>query len=382
MRFQVSILLLSVVYSCTAVAPTFKLPLIRSIVQKAGHLGQPVVNYYAPVSIGTPKKTFNIQFDVDFNELFVPHYEFFGSKLHHKKGFQCKESKSCTKTDRKVKIEYQQCELKGKPYQDLISFDTAQPYLRHSFEQKFLAISDASNSQFRHLEVDGFFGLSPSRQSTSGSGSESLLYSLRQAALIENMQFSFWFNPVHDANQGGELTFGGVDPNRYTGQIYWHQLEPSILEPMQDRWALNLQAVSLGAETITLGYNPFQYNYRAILSTGVSEIYGPANDVYRIYALLNVNMSGHSEFVPMIDCQRIHQLPILQFTIDGLSYPVLSTNYVRKIDVGRKSESCYIAILPSREYNRYQWVLGTNFLSAYYSIFDMVNRQVGFATLR
>jgi phytepsin len=35
--------------------------------------------------------------------------------------------------------------------------------------------------------------------------------------LVDDPVFSFWFNRHADKGQGGEIVFGGIDPNHYKG---------------------------------------------------------------------------------------------------------------------------------------------------------------------
>lgn len=389
---------ISIASDCDAAARTLKIPLTRSTVQQAGEFGQPVINYYTTVAIGTPEKRFKIQFDVNYNELFVPHYEWtlFRPYLHYSSGFQCKVSSSCVKTDLSLTTTYQNCKLTGKPYEDYIRFEKALPLGPQAtstqsigqqaqqnssvetkrFRQNFLAIGDASDGRFKDLEVDGYFGLSPAQQSPNGV--LSLLLNLHKADLIDSFQFSFWFNPVLDNDQGGELVIGGIDPSRYNGQIYWHTLNPLP----HDQWTLNLQYVTLGQQTISLDCSKTS-PCQVVLSTGVSDIYGPRDEVNKLYNLLNI-IQPSKKSLPLLDCRRIPQLPTINFMIDGIAYTLLPSNYVRKTVDGTyfKSETCYVAVLPSDNFHPRQWTLGTNFLGAYYSVFDMNFRQVGFASLR
>lgn len=362
---------------CRAAARTIKIPLTRGTTQNAGTLGQPVINYYTPVNIGTPAKVFNIQFDVAFNELFVPHYTWspFKINLHYGKGFQCKDSSTCVKSPHELSIEYQNCKLTGKRYEDVVmlqtGYGTSNVSYPYSYRQTFLAIADASDARFKELPVDGYFGLGPLAQSSTGTGN--ILIGLQTNRLIDNLQFSMWFNPLLDSKQGGELILGGVDETRYQGQIYWHHMSAA-----HSQWALNLQYVSLGNQVV--GCNGQQC--QAVLSSAVNEVYGPRVDVQRIYSILNT--SHQASGLELIDCRRISNLPILTFNIDGIPYSMLPSNYIRKTTDGIifKSETCYVAILPTDSTTSKQWILGTNFLGAYYSIYDMTYRQVGFASLR
>lgn len=42
-------------------------------------------------------------------------------------------------------------------------------------------------------------------------------YNMVSQGLIKEPVFSFWMNRKADENEGGELVFGGVDPDHYVG---------------------------------------------------------------------------------------------------------------------------------------------------------------------
>lgn len=378
-----TLILLTVIATCAGLsdgaARTIRVPLTRDTTQGVGTLGQPVINYHTEVDIGTPPKRFKVQFDVGLNDLFVPHYNWnpFKTNLHYSAGFQCKVSSSCIKNDRQIVIDYHKCLLTGKPYDDFMMFpeayslsgETRDTSLPIRVRQNFLAVSDASDARFKDLSVDGYFGLGPLSQSSGTINN--LVLTLQRANLVENLQFAFWFNPMLDARQGGELTLGGVNTSRYKGKIYWHSL---ML--INNFWSVGLQQVVMGGQEIS---GRDQQNF-ASLSTSVNEVYGPREHVQRIYNYLNT--SHQSSGLELVDCRRVPNLPVITFYIDGIPYSLLPTNYIRKMESGRifKDETCYVAILPSDVAR--EWTLGINFLSAYYSVFDITNRQIGFAELQ
>lgn len=373
---SLSIILLTILYyllhddtnsRSIGLEPTIKIPLFRSIVDRVGDSGQPAVNYFALVSIGTRGiKQFKIQFDTSLKESFVPLHDKGrpGSVLHYDRGYMSANSSTSKQIGKGVRLEYQQCKMDGDQYQDLIDFDNALPRPAGKVAHSFLAVKNVQvgcPTNFGVLEVDGSFGLAPDL-------TNSLL-----DRLVHRRQFSFWFNPALDARDGGELTIGEVDPNRYQGSIIWHV----VPDMTGNQWALNLQNVTIGAETLS---GDCRYaRCGAIINTGVSDIYGPAPAVQRIHALVRRNSD-----VPLIDCQEAERLPVLTFFIGGQPYSLTPANYVRRL-VTSDASKCYVAVWPIRDTsvsNQSRWILGTNFLSAYYSVFDMDARQVGFATMR
>lgn len=364
-------------------ARLIRVPLTRTTTQQVGQYDQPVVSYHTSLQIGTPPVEFKVQFDLGAQEHFVPHYSWnpFNRNLHYSSGFQCKSSSTCKKDDRSLIVDYQNCQLTGKRYEDIISLNalgqlnsnTSSSALKSiNWIQNFLAISKASDGRFSSLPIDGYFGLAPAAQSPSSL--RSLLLNLHDNRFIDNLQFSLWLNPMLDSSQGGELILGGIDPGRIQGQIYWHHLATANY----NNWQLNLQFVTLGSQRVSCAnVSP---SCQVKFSSGLSDSYGPREDVKQIYSLLNTSQQASG--LQLIDCRRIPQLPVLTFYIDGVPYALLPSNYIRKTTDGRifKKDTCYVAIFPSADAR--EWTLGLNFLGAYYSIYDMTYRQIGFAAMR
>lgn len=375
----------------TTAARLLRVPLTRETTPGAGQLGEPVMSYYTTVGVGTPSKPFKLQFDVGFSGTFLPHYEWspFKVNLHYGIGYRCKDSSSCSKVDRNYELDYQHCRLTGKLYDDVWLL-AGQPAATHNassastrgqravqLRQNFIAASDATDGRFKPLPVDGFVGLSATSQ---GPSTRNLLTSLVNANLLDNLQFSLWFNPVLDSAQGGELVLGGQDPMRYSGQLYFH----SLAGPAGgDQWALNLQHVGVGQLLVSCN----NMRCQAVISSGVNAIYGPSSEVKKIYDLLNTSTDGgggQPNRLQLLDCRRIQSLPTLSFTIDGIVYALLPSNYVRRTRDGSlfKRETCYVNIMAADGPVPNQWVLGTSFLEAYYSFYDLTHRQVAFGTAR
>ena len=97
-------------------------------------------------------------------------------------------------------------------------------------------------------------------------------------------------------------------------------------------------------------------------------------------ALLESSLHGEP---PRRRSHRIPSLPHITFNIDGIPYHLFASNYIRKTADGGifKKETCYVAILPSDD-DATTWTLSTPFLGAYYTVFDMTYRQIGFAALK
>lgn len=83
-----------------------------------GRFGQPVTNYYTKVYIGTPRRRFNIQFDLSLNDHFVPHKEKLRLSQHFKRGYLGSKSVTSEKIGETCKVHHLGCTMQGKNYVD------------------------------------------------------------------------------------------------------------------------------------------------------------------------------------------------------------------------------------------------------------------------
>jgi len=79
------------------------------------------------------------------------------------------------------------------------------------------------------------------------------------------------------------------------------------------------------------------------------------------------------------DCSNRDSLPTIAFTLSGIDMPLGPDFYVLYGDDGTGQMTCQLGI-ESLDPGLPFWILGDPFLRKYYTIFDRVNNQVGFAT--
>lgn len=343
----------------------------------------PLVSYFGVLGVGTPKKHFNVVFDTGVSDSWLPYSNWYlplANNLHYSNGYKCGDSKTCNKGDKDLKILYRGTRLSGDTYEDnFMLYEDAtkdqveSPLIIDSveFRQGFLGVDDTSDEQFRYVPYDGVIGLAPMDQSKSGMN---VLLSLLQAVDRQQgyqynqhrMMFSFWFNPNQQASHGGELVLGGVDPSKISSNFQFHRTSGWT------DWRLSMSSVRFGSKVISC-----QDRCAAIFDTGANSIVGPKDDVEAIYSNLGVHKDQNSDLV-IVNCGDIDSFPELTFHFDNQPYLILPRHYVRMFNY-KGGIVCYMAIRP---WDRPDWLMGTTFIGAYYTVFDYENRQIGFATPR
>lgn len=363
-KFIILIAIIGLVKPVELAARTYNIQLYRTYGDNEDNL--PDISYYTEIDIGSKPQSFKVQFDLMFDRIFVPHFERFkiNPYLHFKDGFRCSMSKSCKKTGINRRTAFRGGNIDARILEDNLSIMVETPSGRSpkKFAQLFMA-AEKCDKDFSMLPIDGVIGLGPLKSHDK----QTLMDSLYAAKLIDNLQFSMWFNPNLDSGYGGQLVLGGVDTSRYTGDISWHHTRSN------DVWSLSMDAVAIGSRVIGCQGS----SCHASFSSGSSFIYGPNKIVNEIQKLLAANVRNGIAYV---NCNQKTIGPEITFVLEQRQYRLPASNYIGQSD---KKQQCFLRIVPSNNGDASGlWVLGTSFLSAYYTAFDVTNGYIGIGALR
>ncbi|KAL0140166.1 aspartic peptidase domain-containing protein [Mucor lusitanicus] len=191
--------------------------------------------YMATVQIGTPAQAFNVILDTGSSDLWVP-------------------SKACSKN----LCPYNAFDpKKSSTYKDLsqafdILYDTAYAVGEYGSDSVALSGVTVTHQQFAIVnetkglypsttgsatQPDGILGLGYPGLTTGGSNYNPLLFSMVEQKLIPKPVFSFSMGGKM-ANIGwtGELTLGGANPDRYTGNIEYVPVIPESQNDPYEWW--------------------------------------------------------------------------------------------------------------------------------------------------
>lgn len=342
---------------------------------RAGEFGQPVTNYCLAVDIGYPSKTYRLQLELATNEIFVPHYELIQelrrrlglrTYLRNDRSYRCKTSAEGRKIDQLATrdIHLNGYCLTGKMYEDVVRItvhDQPGDIMNIvGIRQNFIAIKRVNRVHLSRLPIHGYLGLGPMKQSKIGV--KNLLFNLKECAKIERLIFSIYFNRYTPKIN---LILGGIDKARYREPVRWHSSE-------HDRWTLRPDRVRFGSKILYTYLESVRKDCRAVITTGLNEIYAPIDTLRKIYLALGA-CPGESGLAYMSQAEHTN-LPALEFDIDDTTYSIKPQDYIKWSEFGS-----YLAIFPSK--NDHEWILGSIFLERFYSIFDAENHKIGFASL-
>lgn len=376
--------------------------------------------YFDYVQLGQPPRTTRAIFATSTSEVWIPKWTWnpFARNLVYLMGHRCSQSVTCTgPASRDYEIDYQGTRLSGEAYSDQLvlgsdsinyHYNTSELFPietktgKITLKQRFLAIFSASNDGQKKDEFYPYLviGLAPAtdafvsgsttvlanmqkpRQIVNktttatpttvfGSGNNGFIEKRAYGTLIDKELFSLWMQPL---GTKGEIIFGGTDNRRYTGSINYHTLNgPTSM------WQLSGSQLWLGRRLLSK-----PQGYTITIDSAVNDLYGPREIVEELYKELNATQHEDGK-IYMVNCHSAPNLPEISFQFsEDASLNLPPKYYIRTMNLATNSfsylrETCYVSIRPHNEPNN-DWILGTHFLEAYYTVFDYTNRRIGFAS--
>jgi len=275
----------------------------RYLQQKAGVVNVPLTDfanaqYYAEITIGTPGQPFTVLFDTGSSNLWVPSSQcsIFDIACYFHRKYDSSKSSTYVANGTSFSIEYGTGSLTGFLSQDWVTVGGVTVK-----NQVFAEAVNQPGITFAVAAFDGLLGMA--FQSISVDSVVTVFQNLVSQGLVPQPVFAFWLNRGNGT--GGELTLGGYDTTKFTGQLTYVPLANETY------WEFALGDVLLGGQS--LGF--CTGNCHAIADTGTSLLAGPSDQV----AILNQKLG--STGVLSAECQTIvdqYEDQIIQGIISGL----------------------------------------------------------------
>ncbi|EKM61624.1 uncharacterized protein PHACADRAFT_112385 [Phanerochaete carnosa HHB-10118-sp] len=335
---------------------------------KGEHLAEregslPVTNtatsYTAEVGVGDPATTYNLIVDTGSSNTWVGA----GSKYV--------ATSTSKNTDNTVSVSYGSGSFSGEEYTDQVTLGS-------------LVINDQSIGVASQSEgfqgSDGILGIGPvdlTENTVSNTGAvPTVTDNLFSQGLIPASVVAVYFEPTtQESVTNGELTFGGTDSSKYTGDINYIPLTRT--SPASQYWGID--------QSITYGSTSILSSTAGIVDTGTT-LTLIATDAFKSYQAATGAVLDKNSGLLRITSSQYQSLQSLNFNIGGVTYE-LSPNaqiWPRSLNtaIGGSSGDIYLIVsdLGSNSGEGLDFVNGQTWLERFYSVYDTDNQQLGLAT--
>uniref|UniRef100_A0A8C9SK44 Progastricsin n=1 Tax=Scleropages formosus TaxID=113540 RepID=A0A8C9SK44_SCLFO len=317
--------------------------------------------YYGPITIGTPPQSFGVLFDTGSANLWVDSVYCNTQACNAHPKFDPSSSSTYSSTRNTFYLPYGTGSLYG-----VFGYDTVNVGGIVVTNQELGLSTNEPGETFLQAQFDGILGLS--YPSIAAGGATPVMDTMMQENLLQYNMFAFYLS--RNEQQGSEVAFGGVDNNKYQGQIYW---TPVTAETY---WQIGCYFCSYTLNIYFTGW--CSQGCQAIVDTGTSFLTCPQQ--YMGYLMQAIGAQANQYGGYDVNCNA-NNLPTLSFNINGVNFPLPPSSYILVRNQGGY-QYCQVAIqstyLPSQN-GQPLWILGDVFLREYYSVYDRANNQVGFA---
>ncbi|KZV74839.1 aspartic peptidase A1 [Peniophora sp. CONT] len=323
----------------------------------------PVTNeaviYTAAVDVGSPPTTFNLIVDTGSSNTWVGAVTRFTP------------TSTTTSTGSLVEVTYGSGFVLGEEFIDTVSLGEGLTVPKQSIGAAIISEGFSPD--------DGIIGIGPvdlTEGTTDADTVPTITDNLFTQGTISTEVIGISFQPAtSDSATNGELTFGGTDSSKFTGDITFTPITST--SPASEFWGID-QTVAYGDDTIlptTAG----------IVDTGTTLLL-LATDAFDAYTAATGATPDSTTGLLSVTPEQFAALKSLFFTIGGTTFEFTPNAQLwprsLNADIGGDPDGIFLIVgdLGTDSGEGLDFINGFAFLERFYSVFDTTNSRVGFAT--
>ncbi|RIB27782.1 aspartic peptidase domain-containing protein [Gigaspora rosea] len=283
--------------------------------------------YFCEITLGKNEQKFNVMIDTGFGDVLIPSINCTSAGCENKAKYNLINDTSFKPKNKSFGYDY----LGGNVFgiRGITTSMNISGYISgiNNFGLHFGLVSVFPES-FEFDEFDGIIGLAPEDDD---------LITPHEDNFIENIGEDFL---EYSHQTESELTIGGIDPSKYTGELVYTQI---AITAGQDYWTIFIDDFSINNKSLSFKPNP-----NAIENDGMFRI--PCGSELKV----KIKIGGVDWDIDQRDLISVRQL--------------------------RNTQICHGMIVGGATDNN-EWILGTTFLKNVYSVYDSLSHKIGFAKL-
>ncbi|XP_037564815.1 lysosomal aspartic protease, partial [Dermacentor silvarum] len=319
--------------------------------------------YYGNITLGTPPQVFSVTFDTGSSRFWVPSSSCPESSdaCRERNRYYSNKSTTYVKDGTPFEIEYGTGYVKGELSTDTFGIGGVR------FEgQTFGEITQGQGASFDGSMFDGVLGLC----CPHGRPHDVRPVFDHMMALGMEPVFSFYLNRDASGTNGGDVVFGGIDQDHYTGDITY--------APVTNKgyWQFHMDGVIL-PNNVTF----CQGGCEAMADTGTALIAGPSVEIRKLHKIFGAKQDSSGRYA--VSCDSIPSLPKISFRIQKRDFVLNAEDYMLKLPQDNKT--LCLSGFQAMDFPPPMgpmWILGDSFIGRFYTIFDRGNDRIGFAEAR
>ncbi|KAG9319076.1 hypothetical protein KVV02_004848 [Mortierella alpina] len=201
--------------------------------------------------------------------------------------------------------------------------------------------------------------------------------------IIDAQVFGISFEPITSSNgtqMNGEISFGGVDPSKFTGNITYTPITST--SPASEYWGIDAHA-TYGTEADS--GKMILSSTAGIVDSGTTLLL-LASDAYKRFVAATGAVHDDTTGLLSLTSSQFDKLQSLFFHIGGTTFemPPNALIWPRSLNtlIGGRSERIYLIVqdLKTLSGQGLDFILGQVFMERIYTVHDIAKKRMGFAT--
>lgn len=305
------------------------------------------ISYFVQASIGSTGKEVYLLCDTGAGATWVMGNDCDSTACEQHTTWTPSDSKTYKDSGDSFSIAYGTGSVEGSLAQDSITIGSVEVSME-------FGVANTTSDDFTHFAFDGILGMSMASGAT-----DNFIKSIKSDKVLKSNIFSVDLNRASDGTNTGQLTFGGTDSTKYSGDIAYTSVDSSA----GGHWAVPLDNMAYdGSKAGVTGK-------LAYLDTGTSYAFGPSDDVAALHDLIpGASSDDGVTYTAPCDSDK----PIV-LVFSGVNREISVADWLSEPDT---DGTCTSNIF-GREAVTGAFLFGDVFLKNVYTVFDADASRVG-----